>query len=106
MNLSDTIGDCIYFRVKNIYTPNGLLHKTMCPVNDNATHHISAVCDILCDSYVVNELITQPAVSDEKFFYMYQFWLLLAFFVVCWVGQAVVVSIGDAICFELLGKYL
>jgi hypothetical protein len=36
---------------------------------------------------------------------LYQFWLFFLLMVLSWISMAVVVSIGDAICFEMLGKF-
>jgi len=43
-------------------------------------------------------------VKDLNIADFYQFWLFLLLMVLSWVSMAVVVSIGDAICFEMLGK--
>jgi hypothetical protein len=45
------------------------------------------------------------AVSDTSVADVYQFWLLFLLMVLSWIAMAVVVSIGDAICFEMLGKF-
>lgn len=34
---------------------------------------------------------------------MYQFWLMFILLIISWAGMAVVVSVGDAIAFEMLG---
>lgn len=36
--------------------------------------------------------------------YTNQFWLFFLLMIISWIGQAVVVSVADAICFNLLGK--
>lgn len=63
------------------------------------------ICDIKCNYYALNELIAQPVVSDSEVYGVYQFWVFLILMIGAWGGQAVIVSVGDAICFELLGKY-
>jgi hypothetical protein len=45
------------------------------------------------------------AVNDVKVADLYQFWLFFLLMVLSWISMAVVVSIGDAICFEMLGKF-
>lgn len=50
------------------------------------------------------ELILEPAISDANATGYPQFWYLFAALAISWIGMAVVVSIGDAICFDLLGK--
>jgi hypothetical protein len=44
------------------------------------------------------------AASDGNITDVYQFWLFFLLMVISWVSMAVVVSVGDAICFEMLGK--
>lgn len=46
----------------------------------------------------------EAEVEAEDASTMYQFWVFLVFMIFCWVGQAVTGVMGDAICFELLGK--
>jgi len=43
-------------------------------------------------------------VNDENVTDIYQFWLFFLLMIISWVSMAVVVSVGDAICFEMLGK--
>jgi hypothetical protein len=43
-------------------------------------------------------------VNDVNVTGFYQFWLFVLLMVLSWVSMAVVVSVGDAICFEMLGK--
>lgn len=50
------------------------------------------------------ELILEPAINDSNATGYPQFWYLFAALAISWIGMAVVVSIGDAICFDLLGK--
>jgi hypothetical protein len=45
-----------------------------------------------------------PAVNDINVADFYQFWLFVLLMVLSWISMAVVVSVGDAICFEMLGK--
>lgn len=49
-------------------------------------------------------MIPEPAIDDTEVYGLYQFWNLLILMVLGWIGQAIAVSVGDAICFELLGK--
>ena len=44
------------------------------------------------------------AANDGNITDFYQFWLFFLLMVISWVSMAVVVSVGDAICFEMLGK--
>lgn len=65
---------------------------------------LSTSCAIDCDDYSLNDLIAKPAISDDDVYGIYEFWTFLLLMVCGWIGQAVAVSIGDAICFELLGR--
>lgn len=58
-----------------------------------------------CDSYVLNEMMEEIDAEGDDVYGMYQFWVFLLLMTFCWVGQAVTGVMGDAICFELLGKY-
>lgn len=104
IRLEDTLYEnhCLHFKVSNA-TLNGNVHYPNCP---SSADRISTVCDVTCDSYVLNDYVTQPAVSDEEVYDLYQFWAFLALMILFWIGQAIVVSVGDAICFELLGEWI
>ncbi|XP_014243816.1 major facilitator superfamily domain-containing protein 6 isoform X2 [Cimex lectularius] len=62
-------------------------------------------CETKCENDVVSEIFLNPQVSDTDAVQMYQFWMLVACLVIGWSSMAVVVSIGDAICFEMLGEF-
>lgn len=57
-----------------------------------------------CESYVLNELVEVPAVTDNEVYGTHHFWVFLLLMIFCWVGQAVTGVMADAICFELLGN--
>lgn len=82
-------------------TINDEIHYPNCPTEDSA---IVTVCDMKCNYYALNELIATPVVSDSDVYGVYQYWVFLFLMIAAWVSQAVIVSVGDAICFELLGK--
>jgi hypothetical protein len=52
------------------------------------------------------QVFRNTAANDVNVADLYQFWLFLLLMVLSWIGMAVVVSIGDAICFEMLGKFV
>ncbi|KAF2887038.1 hypothetical protein ILUMI_19135 [Ignelater luminosus] len=94
------IGECVYFKVNKITFENGNSTYPNCLPE----HQVTALCDIKCDSYIINDLVAHSTKFDEEDVYLkYQFWLLLIIFLIAWVGQAITVSIGDTICFQLLG---
>lgn len=65
---------------------------------------VLSTCTLDCVDEDVNSLLKDNRVSSEEAYTSSQFWVFLALMIVGWVGQAVNVSIADAICFELLGK--
>lgn len=52
----------------------------------------------------VMDLLVEPTINDANVTHYSQFWYLFAALALSWVGMAVIVSVGDAICFDLLGK--
>lgn len=79
-------------------------HKVICPKNalDNRTFHLQCRAEG-SDSKVMN-VISEPSIYDNEASSLPQFrsfFLAMAF---SWVGMAVVVSVGDAICFDQLGE--
>lgn len=67
---------------------------------------VSFNCEIHCNNHVLNDMIQKPTTSDAEVSSLYQFWLFFLFMILSWVGMAVVVSVGDAICFDMLGMFL
>lgn len=78
----------------------------LCAQNSSYPNHGSF--KLKCTGKVNNEnvmnLIVEPAVNDENATQYPQFWYLFIALCFSWIGMAVVVSVGDAICFDLLGK--
>lgn len=60
-------------------------------------------CEAMCNDGTVKQLMRNVTEIDTDVSGRYQFWLLFWLLVFSWVGMAVVVSLSDAICFELLG---
>lgn len=54
------------------------------------------------DDKVLN-VIHDPDINDSDAMSYSQFWTLFLSLALSWIGMAVVVSVGDAICFDLLG---
>ncbi|XP_012155601.1 major facilitator superfamily domain-containing protein 6-like protein A isoform X2 [Ceratitis capitata] len=62
-------------------------------------------CNIQCnDEYFHNQLTQNAVIENGKVAGMYQFWYFFIMLIISWIGMAVVVSIGDAICFSILGE--
>lgn len=74
----------------------------------NATYPNNGSFKFKCTGKVNNDevmnLIVEPAVNDDNVTQYSQFWYLFVALCFSWIGMAVVVSVGDAICFDLLGK--
>lgn len=63
-------------------------------------------CEIHCQDSTVTQLLNEeitPEPADATS--LYQFWVFFVLLAASWVGMAVVVSVADAICFEILGKF-
>lgn len=67
------------------------------------TNSYEQKCQTSCKNNLVNEL-ARMEVDKGNVVSLYHFWLLLIFMIIAWDGQSVVVSVGDTICFVLLGK--
>lgn len=98
------INNATYFPFKHVKLNSGRDTQALCPCGKEC--HISTVCDVECDDYDLNNMVTQTTVSDEDVYNKSQFWIFLMLMILGWVGQAIVVSVGDAICFELLGNFI
>lgn len=97
----DLFNSTLVFRIDKIFGEHGTSINSACPTGKS----ISTSCSIDCNDYYVNDLIAKPSISNDNVYDIYEFWTFLTLMMCAWVGQAVAVSIGDAICFELLGKY-
>lgn len=58
-------------------------------------------CGLTCADDSINEVLS--GATDDQVKSTYQFWTFFALLMISWAGMAVVVSVGDAICFEMLG---
>lgn len=85
-------------------TTGSLLHFAVFADASNATQCNNTTCNISCNLHIFNELSEKSTLNNTVAVEFYQFWLLLFLMILCWIGQAVTISLGDTICFELLGK--
>lgn len=98
----ERIAQCTYFEIESAIIDQNS-YKLLCP---NTESKISSACEVTnCNSSEVLSILKKVNVSDEEVEKYYQFWLFLSLMIVSWVGQAVVVSFADTICFALLSKY-
>lgn len=97
----DIMKEIMFFPVKTIVV-NNTITKPICP---NETFSLSTTCTMDCDSASLNELLKSDNLqSMSEVVGYYQFWMFFLLAIFAWVGMAVIVSIGDAICFEMLGN--
>lgn len=82
-----------------------------CPKNTtnaaskNSTHHsLEFTCKGTVNDSTLMDIIVEPSINDADVTQYSQFWYFFIAVAVSWIGMAVVVSVGDAICFDLLGK--
>ncbi|RVE46702.1 hypothetical protein evm_008665 [Chilo suppressalis] len=110
IKLGSTITEhnCVYIRLHHIELPDGSTHYPNCITKaqyqmESSLFHTS--CKITCDNTVVNEVFQAATESyvDTTTQYTKQFWLFFMLMIISWIGQAVVVTFADAICFNLLG---
>lgn len=94
--------ETVIFAIRNVTMDDGMVRHPVCSCGDKCP--MVSECDIECDDFNVNEILASPVIRNEDVYSLYQFWVFLVLMVVAWVGQAVVVSVGDAICFEMLGN--
>ncbi|XP_049886210.1 major facilitator superfamily domain-containing protein 6-B isoform X2 [Pectinophora gossypiella] len=99
---------CIYMQLNHIRLPDGSTHYPICVTK--AQYQMEAElfhteCEISCNNSVVNEIIQTASESSSQAGSQFttQFWMFFIFMIINWSSQAVVVTFGDAICFNLLG---
>ncbi|XP_055690284.1 major facilitator superfamily domain-containing protein 6 isoform X2 [Lutzomyia longipalpis] len=98
------IEECLFISiVEGDFGPGGL-SNLFCPshVGNTSARSFKTTCRSHCNRDEVNGLLTETSIENQAVSGLYQFWLLFMFLVASWVGMAVVVSVGDAICFEML----
>uniref|UniRef100_A0A8D8D255 Major facilitator superfamily domain-containing protein 6 n=2 Tax=Culex pipiens TaxID=7175 RepID=A0A8D8D255_CULPI len=91
--------DCLWFVLSGAEM-DGDRVPLYCPVN---TTDFRTNCQVKCDNQIITEAITHSKIDDSEAKGLYQFWLLFLLLILSWAGMAVVVSVGDAICFDMLG---
>lgn len=102
--IHETKEDCITVRILDIRIGDQV-HKAYC---QGDLHRIS--CEAWCPKIPSMERLLKYIATNDKSKTVekssYQFYLFVWAAVISWVGMAVVVSIGDALCFDQLGQYL
>lgn len=90
-------GSCLHFRVYRVSVGASSQVPYCRTLN-------MAQCKVQCSDAAINEVFMDSAANDGNITDLYQFWLFFLLMVINWVSMAVVVSVGDAICFEMLGN--
>ncbi|XP_053672708.1 major facilitator superfamily domain-containing protein 6 [Anopheles nili] len=98
-NHINLVEDCLFFMLSEGKI-DGNRVPLYCPAN--ATDFRTS-CQVQCNNEQVMGAISHSKIPDSEVTGLYQFWLLFLFLIASWAGMAVVVSVGDAICFEMLG---
>uniref|UniRef100_A0A1L8DEU6 Putative transporter n=2 Tax=Nyssomyia neivai TaxID=330878 RepID=A0A1L8DEU6_9DIPT len=100
----ELINKCLFIVIlEGDFGPGGQ-SNLFCPshVGNATAKSFKTRCSSHCDHPQVSHLLTETSIANRDATGLYQFWLLFCFLVASWVGMAVVVSVGDAICFEML----
>ncbi|XP_055382593.1 major facilitator superfamily domain-containing protein 6 isoform X2 [Condylostylus longicornis] len=104
LNMSHILisGDCIFFREYSGIM-NGINTTMYCPSDANKSLFKSK-CELICeDKFIMTTLAEGDTTHNESVSGLYQFWIFFSLLITSWAGMAVVVSVGDAICFAMLG---
>lgn len=99
MNHVELVDNCLFFMLKSAELDSNNV-PLYCPAN---TTDFRTSCQVKCNNSEIMEAVTQSKIPDSEAKGLYQFWLLFLFLILSWAGMAVVVSVGDAICFDMLG---
>lgn len=98
---SVNVHNCFYFRIKSasfFFNDSEIVNHT--PVCNTS---LRSQCQVQCSSEVIMDLIT-PQKFKGSVLELNQFWIFFLLISLFWVGQAVIYSLGDSICFDLLGN--
>lgn len=99
-NKIELLNDCFSLLFHN-GTINGHDTSMYCPGNKTEGPVFKMDCGLICEDDTVSEILS--GATDDQVKSTYQFWTFFSLLIISWAGMAVVVSVGDAICFEMLG---
>ncbi|XP_052843868.1 major facilitator superfamily domain-containing protein 6-B isoform X1 [Drosophila gunungcola] len=104
INMQDIVDDkrCMFFMVPHDRGQIAGQNVTFnCPASKE---YFKANCTMDCqEAYLKDQLAESAVINTSSAMSMPKFWLFFGLLIFSWVGMAVVVSIGDAICFGILG---
>ncbi|XP_017095251.2 major facilitator superfamily domain-containing protein 6 isoform X1 [Drosophila bipectinata] len=90
---------CLYFMIPHDRGEVGGQNVTM-----NCPAYLKTNCTMDCrEDYIKGLLAENAVINTRTAMGMPQFWFFFGMLIFSWIGMAVVVSIGDAICFGILG---
>lgn len=94
---------CMYFMIAHARGEiNGRNVTMYCPKDKD---YFNASCRMNCyDEFLDSKLGQSPVINNIDAMGLYQFWWFFIMLILSWIGMAAVVSIGDAICFAILGE--
>ncbi|XP_008556141.1 major facilitator superfamily domain-containing protein 6 [Microplitis demolitor] len=99
---NQNITSCVHVKIKNATFDDNVVHHPYCDLKDKPMY---TQCVANCtDVPEMNRLFSELDGKDISQTTNYQFHLFLWSAVVSWIGMAVVVSIADSICVDLLGN--
>lgn len=105
-NRIELLKDCMFIELKDAQLVADPVANVRCPRRSNSTLFFKTACQIHCsDRNVMLALGDNNRQADSSVLGLPQFWMFFIFLALSWMGMAVVVSLGDAICFHMLGMY-
>lgn len=78
--------------------------EVVCTKSALKGHYFKMNCKAQANDTDVMDVIADNAIHDDRILSFSQFWYFFLALAISWIGMSVVVSVGDAICFDLLGK--
>uniref|UniRef100_A0A0A9XIF4 Major facilitator superfamily domain-containing protein 6 n=1 Tax=Lygus hesperus TaxID=30085 RepID=A0A0A9XIF4_LYGHE len=71
--------------------------------NSSCSNSPQQFCDLLCTNPLLQEIVGKPTVTDAQVFSYPAFWMFAVCVLIARVATSCVNSLGDSICFKLLG---
>lgn len=108
-NEVEEVKQCLFFEINRAAyhhkgQVNTLDRPVICPKAALQDRSLKLQCKGEGSDQRIMNVITEPSIYDNDATSFPQFWKFFFGLAFSWVGMAVVVSVGDAICFDLLGE--
>lgn len=106
LNHIEKLKECLLVAVHDAeMVTNDVVSSVRCPRRTNSTLYFQTACVTRCsDANVMQAFGGSNSQPDSTVLALPQFWMFFTFMVLSWMGMAAVVSLGDAICFQMLGE--